>query len=221
MKKIFWAAIAVLALMLVFSAYVYYLLPETLVSHWGIENNPNGFMEKTLFLAFFICLTMAIFLLLVFLPKTDPLRKNYESFQKEYDLLVFFFACFMFYIFVLAILANLGYAINIGLWITLALAVLFYVIGLVLGKTKRNWFIGIRTPWSLSDDENWKKTHEFGAKLFKILAVLIVITWLFAFFFKGLEKFIFFAVLAEIIIIAFVPFFYSYVLFAEKQKRKK
>ncbi|MDD5163396.1 MAG: SdpI family protein [Candidatus ainarchaeum sp.] len=220
MKKLLWAAIAVLVLMLAFSAYVYNLLPETLISHWGLENNPNGFMEKNLFFVFFICLTIAIFLLLVFLPKTDPFKKNYEAFQKEYDLLVFFFVCFMFYIFVLTILVNLGYAVNIGLGFTFALAVLFYVIGLVLGKTKRNWFVGIRTPWSLSDDENWKKTHELGAKLFKLLAVLIIITWLFAFFFKSLEKYIFLIVLAEILILVFVPFFYSYALFAEKQKRK-
>ncbi|MDD5148498.1 MAG: SdpI family protein [Candidatus ainarchaeum sp.] len=221
MSKTIWASVFVILLMMGVSGYLFFSLPDTLVSHWGMQNEPNGWMSKTLFFVFFIGLTIGLFLLLVCLPKTDPLKKNYAHFQKEYDLLVFFFTCFMFYVLLLSLLVNLGYGMDIGLGMTPALAVLFFIIGGLLEKTKRNYFVGIRTPWALNDDENWEKTHKFGGKLFRLLGIIIAITWLFAFFYRHLSDFLFIIVIAEILFAAFVPFAYSYLIYAKKQKPAK
>jgi len=57
-----------------------------------------------------------------------------------------------------------------------AMAILFYYAGILIQNAKRNWFIGIRTPWTLSSEGVWEKTHKLGSKLFKIAAVLILLT---------------------------------------------
>jgi uncharacterized membrane protein len=220
MKKIILASVFVIILMIFVSAFFFYSLPDSMVSHWGMQSEPNGWMPKAFFFVFFIGLAIGIFLLMVFLPKADPFKKNYAAFQKEYDLLVFFFACFMFYIFLMVIWANLGYALNMGLAMIPALAVLFYVIGILIGKTKRNYFVGIRTPWALDNEDNWNKTHKFGAKVFKALALLILVIWLFGIFFDKAEKALFPVTIGTILVAAFFPFLYSYLLYAKNQKTR-
>ena len=80
----------------------------------------------------------------------------------------------MAYMYIVTLAANLGYAFNMNYIIMPAIAVLFYFCGILVENAKRNWFIGIRTPWTLSSDKVWKKTHKLGAKIFKIYAVVIL-----------------------------------------------
>jgi len=72
----------------------------------------------------------------------------------------------------LSIFANLGYEFNMVQMMVPGLGILFYLLGVVLGKAKRNWFVGIKTPWTLSSDKVWDKTHVLGGKLFKIAGVI-------------------------------------------------
>jgi len=88
---------------------------------------------------------------------------------------------------------------------------LFFYIGILCENTKRNWFIGIRTPWTLSSDEVWKKTNKKGGKLFKISG-LIVFTGVF------LKNYLIFLILIPIISVTIYTFIYSYI---EYQKEKK
>ena len=220
MKKTLLAAAFLIVLMIAASAYFFSLLPDKIISHWGINSEPNGWMPKLDFFVFFICLAIALFLLLTFLPRFDPLKKNYAHFQKEYDLLVLIFSGFMLYIFLISILANLGSKLNIGLMLLPALAVLFYFIGMLMQKTKRNWFVGIRTPWTLSSDSVWEKTHRLGAKIFKALAILLLLTGIFSSFFGDIAmQWLFPIVFAEILFFAFSTVVFSYVFYAEEKKQ--
>ncbi|HLD59310.1 MAG TPA: SdpI family protein [archaeon] len=216
MKKILWAAVFLIVLMVAVSAYFFFSLPENLITHWGIDNAPNGYSSKAFFFPLFIGMTVLIFLLFLVLPKIDPMKENYKKFRKYYDWLVFIFVAFMFYMFLLVILANYGFAINMGLALVPAFAVLFYFMGILLGKSKRNWFVGIRTPWTLSSDSVWEKTHLFAAKLFKALAIILLLTGAIAFYFETLFFIVF---IGEILVFALAPVFYSYFAFAEEQKK--
>jgi uncharacterized membrane protein len=94
---------------------------------------------------------------------------------------------------------------------TPAMAVLFYYCGVLVENAEKNWFIGIRTPWTLSSDSVWKKTHKLGGKLFKINGVIALLGMLFG-------QWAFFFVIVPAIFVSFYTILYSYL---EYQKEKK
>ena len=90
-----------------------------------------------------------------------------------------------------------------------ALALLWYLLGVFLSKTKRNWFVGIRTPWTLSSDEVWDKTHALSAQLFKLVGILSLV----GIFFSNAISIFFILVPAIGVTIAAVV--YSYVAYRQ------
>jgi uncharacterized membrane protein len=79
---------------------------------------------------------------------------------------------FFLYVHVITILLNMGYAFSITQALSPAFGALFYYCGILISKSKRNWFIGIRTPWTMSSDSVWNKTHKLGGKLFRAAGIL-------------------------------------------------
>jgi uncharacterized membrane protein len=120
-------------------------------------------------------LSIALFLLFIYLPKLDPLKKNYKSFSNYYDSFILVMIVFLFYAYLLTILWNFGFNFNMSLALIPALGFLFFYIGIILKKLKRNWFIGIKTPWTVSSDKVWEKTHKLGSTLFKISGIITII----------------------------------------------
>jgi uncharacterized membrane protein len=85
----------------------------------------------------------------------------------------------MFIIFASSTLVNLGYRLNISLITSFTIGIMMIVMGAYMKNIKQNWFMGIRTPWTLSNETVWNKTHLFGGKLFMGFGVsLMIITWL-------------------------------------------
>lgn len=153
--------------------------PDMVASHWDQNGNVNGYMPKFwgTFLMPIISLIMFGFFLLI--PKIDPLRTNIESFRKYYDGFIVSMFLFLFYIHILTIAWNLGHIFNMSQFMAPALGILFYSSGVMIGNTKRNWFIGIKTPWTVTSDVVWDKTHKLGAKLFKIAGLLSLLGMVF------------------------------------------
>lgn len=119
---------------------------------------------------------IVMFLLFIAIPHIDPLKKNIIGFRKYFDRFVLLMIGFMFYIHILTIFASFDNAFSMNLAMIPAMAILFYYAGVLIQNAKRNWFIGIRTPWTLSSEAVWDKTHKLGSKLFKIAAILILLT---------------------------------------------
>ncbi|MBN1940901.1 MAG: DUF1648 domain-containing protein, partial [Candidatus Diapherotrites archaeon] len=146
-------------LMMIFSAAVLWpVLPDNMATHWGLDNAPDAYTEKFAFVSTYILLAVAIFALLAVIPKIDPLKKNYEYFKKQYDIFRAFLLGFLAYIFGLTIAENIGYSIDMELLTIPAIAVLFYFAAVLVENSKQNWFVGIRTPWTLSSKSVWEKT---------------------------------------------------------------
>jgi uncharacterized membrane protein len=82
---------------------------------------------------------------------------------------------FLFYLYLLMILWNIGMRFQMPQLLAPAFGILFYYAGVLTEKAKRNWFIGIRTPWTLSSEEVWERTHRIGGKLFKIAGVITLL----------------------------------------------
>ena len=195
-------------------AYAYALLPEQVASHWGLSGEPNAYMPA-IFGAFFLPGLMAVlFAIFIAIPKIDPLRANIEAFKTEYRRFVLLILSFMFLIYAQSILWNLGTEISFNLTMPVLLGCLFFYVGILLEKAKRNWFIGIRTPWTLSSDEVWVKTHKLGSKLFKAVGVASVISVL-------LPAYALLIVIALLVAAAVGLIVYSYVAYTKLMKSGK
>jgi uncharacterized membrane protein len=173
MEKVIKYALVLIALSFVIAALAYQVLPETIVSHWNERGEANGWMGKiSVFVIPIICL--GLFLLLVFIPRLDPLKKNYVSFRAHYDRVILVFCVFMFYLFLLTLSWNY-YQFNMMRFLSIGFAFLLYYLGIMLAHSKRTWFVGIRTPWTLSSDRVWNETHKLGGNLFKISALICLL----------------------------------------------
>ncbi len=152
--------------------YLYPQMPETMASHWNAAGEVDGYMSK--FAALFMMPAMALVLFGLFLivPKIDPLKNNIAKFRRYFDIFILLFEIFLLYIYLLTIAWSLGWRFDMTAAMMPALAVLFYYMGIIIEKAERNFFIGIRTPWTLSSDRVWDKTHALGGKLFKVAALL-------------------------------------------------
>ncbi len=153
------AVIAVLIITFAVTLAIYPAAPDRIVSHWNAAGEADGSLSKFwgLFLIPFI-MTGFVALLSV-LPRIDPHKKNYEKFRDYYDGFILLFALFLLAIQVQIILWSLGYQISPNLTFPLLIGVLFIYLGFLLGHAEQNWFVGIRTPWTLSSKTVWKKTH--------------------------------------------------------------
>ncbi len=189
--------------------YLSPLMPDSMVSHWGITGEPNGYMPKAVALSLvpFIMLIMAG--LFELFSHIDPLKENIASFRKEFDMFMIALVLFLFYIHILTLLWNMGITFNLGQWMLPAMGLLFWNIGTLLGKTKRNYFVGIRTPWTLANDTVWEKTHILGGKLFKVSGIVTALGT-----FAPMYGFI--LLLVTIVMSAFISIIYSYIVFKKE-----
>ena len=106
------------------------------------------------------------------IPKIDPLKENIAKFRPYFDLFILLLFGFLFYLYLLTIAWNLGYRFNIIQLMAPAFGLLIYYAGVLIENSKQNWFIGIRTPWTLSSEKVWNKTNRQAGKLFKAAGVL-------------------------------------------------
>jgi len=174
MKKINILTLAIIIISFAIAFYFYPKMPDTVASHWNERGEVNGYMSKFwgLFLMPIISVIMFLFFLLI--PKIDPLKENIDKFRKYFDNFILLIILFLFYIYLLTIFWNLDKRFDMGSFIVPPIGILFYYAGILVENAKRNWFIGIRTPWTLSSDNVWDKTHKLGGKLFKIGGIITV-----------------------------------------------
>ena len=155
-------------------------LPDRMASHWDINDQVNGYMPKVwgIFLMPLIVLGMSVLFLVI--PSIDPLKANIAKFRETFNLFIVLIVAFMLYIHALTLAWSLGYTnFKMSTSMLPAMGLLFIFIGFMLRKAKRNFFIGIRTPWTLSSDTVWDKTHKLGAVLFMASGVLALVGGIF------------------------------------------
>ena len=210
MKLIRPAIVLVLFLTAVITVVAYPVLPDVVASHWNAAGDLNGTMPKFWGLALIPVLMYGFCALFVVLPRIDPLRNNYQKFQDYYDGFILVFAVFFFFVQLQIILWGLGIHISPNLTLPVMIGILFIYIGFLIGHAEPNWFVGIRTPWTLSSDSVWKKTHQRGATLFKLAGVVSMIGIL-----AGIYAWLF--ILIPAIAVALYTVVYSYIEFNKEQ----
>ena len=108
------------------------------------------------------------------------------------------------------VLAGLGWQVQISLVVPLAVGILFVVIGNYMGKIRSNFMFGIRTPWTLTSDLSWNKTHRVGGRLFMILGVMLVLTGL-----TSPPGWWIYLLLGSVLLMVVFLFVYSYLVWRE------
>jgi len=147
-------------------------LPERMTTQWDPGGLPAGTMSKQVVLVGGPSLVLGMVLLFEAIPRIDPLAENITSFQTAYDAAALLIAGFGAYVYGFVLAWNLGYGISVQQALAPALAVLYVALGFLLEHAERNWFVGIRTPWTLSSAEVWRHTHDRAAILFKLAGVI-------------------------------------------------
>jgi uncharacterized membrane protein len=196
------------------SLWAYPQLPSQVVSHWGFNGEANGWSSREFHVIFFPALLIAMYALFGVLPKFDPNKERYQEFSSAYLAIRNLILSVLFIIFTAATFYNLGYAINISVIVSSTIGLLMIGLGSYFKELKRNWFMGIRTPWTLSSENVWNKTHLLGGRLFMLWGLGLVLTPLFPPIFAF--PIIFFGI---IIIVAWV-FIYSYILFRKEKEQR-
>lgn len=192
---------------------VYPNLPMLFVSHWNTVGRANGALPK-LWGAFLVPFIMLILTgIWALLPRIDPIAPGFKGFRFVYDFFFFLIIAFLAYVYAFMLGANLGWQFNMLRTILPALALLIFMLGALMPYLKRNWFVGIRTPWTIGSDAVWKKTHALGGFLFEISALFIIAA---AFVPRTITLLL---IIVPIIAAALISVIYSYILFNREKTR--
>ncbi len=188
-------------------------LPDLMASHWGPNDEVNGYISKFWGVFLMPLITLGMLVLFMIIPSIDPLKANIAQFRDVFNLFITLIVAFMVYIYFLTLRWNLGYTdFGISKAMLPALGILFFFVGYMLRKAKRNFFIGIRTPWTLSSDRVWDETHRLGSVLFMISGALAFI----GSFLGGMTAFWF--LFAPLMISTLITLVYSYLLYQREVK---
>jgi uncharacterized membrane protein len=170
-----WIPLLIVVAAFAASAIVYPRLPETIPTHFDMSGQPNGWSSR-LFGAWVVPLfLLGMWGLVRVLPAIDPRGSNYAKFGGAFEAIIVSIMLFMLGMHFVVLRASLGYPVAMQRVVPVGVGVLFIVIGNLLPRARPNWFVGIRTPWTLSSDRVWEKTHRLGGRVFVGGGVIITV----------------------------------------------
>ena len=168
-----WIPMALIAAAWAISAAAFDSLPDRMTTHWNIRGEVDGWSGRTFGAFGFPGLMLVVWAFCYWLPSIDPRRENYAKFRDTYDIVVATIIGLMLIIHAAIIAASLGREVPIAVIIPLLVGALLVLIGNLLPRARPNWFFGIRTPWTLSNDRVWERTHRIGGRAMVIAGLLI------------------------------------------------
>lgn len=211
-------AITLFVIMALISIWAALQLPADikLPVHWNINGEPNQYAGKFLGLFMMPIVVMVVILLLTFLPRTEPRKKNINLSMKAYNLIIISIILVFATLHIVMIMNALGKSLSIGKIVPALIGVLFIVIGNYMGKIRSNFMLGIKTPWTLSSELSWNKTHRLGGRLFILSGFLIIIS---SFMLSGTARMI--ILLISVFGTVIISFIYSYLIWKEDPDKKQ
>ena len=170
-----WISLLIVAAGFIASAVVYPRLPETIPTHWDFSGHPNGWSSRFWGAWLIPIFLLGMWALVRILPRIDPRGSNYAKFGGAFEAIIDTIMLFMLALHIVALRAALGHPMQMQRILPIGVGVVLIVIGNLLPRARPNWFVGIRTPWTLSSDRVWEKTHRFGGRLFVAGGLIITI----------------------------------------------
>jgi uncharacterized membrane protein len=169
-----WIGPVLIVLMIAFALAVYGRLPERIPTHFGLSGEPDDWTAR--FPGAFLgpAIAAGVYLLLIVLRRIDPRSRNYERFDETWWMFLNLVALLMAALHVLSLGYALGWPIDMGRAVTVTMGGLFVGLGNYLPRLRSNWWMGIRTPWTLESEEVWRETHRVGGWAFVVAGLVVV-----------------------------------------------
>jgi uncharacterized membrane protein len=206
--------VLIILIAFVLGFYFYSVFPDQVPIHWNFAGQVDNWGSKFTGAFLMPLIGLGMYFLFLFIPSIDPKKEKYQQFARVYLIFRLAILLILFGVYLIASANALGYNVRVEIWIPVIIGFFFMILGNYMGKIKPNWFMGIRTPWTLSNDEVWNKTHRLGGKLFILFGLLLIITPLLPY-----SSFLW-TLLIPVIIISVIPIVYSYVIY-KKIKRNE
>ena len=187
------------------AAYLYPDLPGQIPTHWNIKGEVDDYTAKPWGVAIMPLAAIFVFVVMRLIPVISPKGFRTDSFMDVVNVFTVVIVGFMSGVAILVLLEANGQDVRINEMIFAGVGLMFVVLGNYMGKVRKNFFIGIRTPWTLASDEVWSRTHRLGGKVFVLIGIFMM-----------LNSFVRFPVqwlIASIVVVALVPVIYSYVIY--------
>lgn len=168
-----WIPAVLILATLAFSIAVFGRLPERVPIHWNVTGEVDRYGSRRMGAFLIPVLSLAIWGVLRAVPFLDPRRMNIEKFRDTYDVVIIVVVAMLAGIHFLTLGAALGWPIPIARYVPVAVGAMLVILGNLLPRFRSNFFLGIRTPWTLSSDRVWERTHRFGGYVMAVAGVLV------------------------------------------------
>jgi uncharacterized membrane protein len=188
------------------SAWAYPALPDRVPTHWDMAGHPNGYSSRFFAVSLMPGIVAFTWLLMLVLPAISPRGFRLEASAGAFYGSVLAIMAVLLVLHYLILRAELGQSAPPNALLLGPIGVLLAVLGAFMGRLKKNFFIGIRTPWTLASDEVWSRSNRLGGRLFVLGGIVVVVA---SFFGSAAIP----TLLAVIAVAAVVPIAYSYILY--------
>ena len=181
-------------------------LPDIMATHWGFDNQPNGYSSKAMVVYGIPIIMLAMQWFMLFVTELDMKKKNHS--MKLIQLVLWIIPAMTVLVSVVCYAYALGIELNTGFWALFFLGLMFIVVGNYLPKCRQNWTIGIKLPWTLSDAENWNHTHRLAGPVWMAGGLMTVLC---SFFSK--RPVVAYGSIVIILLMVLIPTVYSYLYY--------
>ncbi len=204
--------ITIVLLPFIYLAYIWKELPEKVPIHWNIKGEIDRFGDKSELLLIPILLPLLIYIIFLIVPKIDP-KNKITKMGNKYQHIKILLTTFMSILALFIIYSAKNQSFSNPNYIVLLIGILYIILGNYFKTIKANYFIGIRTPWTLESETVWKETHKLGGKMWFVGGIIIVISSLIL---DKQPNFTLFMIVTGIITI--IPITYSYLKYKKIEK---
>lgn len=197
---------------LIATIIIYERLPDMIPMHFNFQGQVDRYDHK--YMIFILSgIPLVIALLKVILPKIDPKRENYKKHASAYNKLMFFLTLFLICTNWAVIAVSMGVNLKIHVIIPIGVGILLIIVGNYMPQYRHNYFVGIKTPWTLTDEDNWKRIHYIGGYVFILDGIIVILTS----FIRSEIALV--SVMAVVLLSVAFLYYYSYQLYAKKHKK--
>lgn len=173
-----WIGPVLIGLMIAFALAVYGRLPEQVPTHFDLSGEPDGWTSRFPGAFLMPLLAAGVYLLLIVLRRIDPRGANYNRFEETWWVFLNVIALLMTALHVLSLGFAIGWPIEMDRAVIVTMGLLFVGLGNYMPRLRSNWWMGIRTPWTLESEEVWRETHRVGGWAFVAAGLLVVVAGL-------------------------------------------
>lgn len=163
-QKYYLGAAAVILATFAGTVVAYPQLPNIVPMHWDLQGEVNGWGPKWTLFLFGPGMMLFIVLLFAALPWLSPRKFEVDSFRATYLYIMMALVALLAYVHLLILFSALGMVVDVSRALEGGICLLLALLGNVMGKVRRNFFVGIRTPWTLANEQVWNATHRFAGK---------------------------------------------------------